>query len=137
MSWQNVFKKFQIFQRRYCKSLQVKGLQSCGLSNFQSDPIFRESNLSYPNVVPSGPSSRIFSVLQRQLTTLHPFDLQTLAALLWKHLKSLKIIFQAHKTSIIFGIGLLSQIDHISIVLTSKGAYIFFHDFKLKIPMFV
>ena len=35
-----------IFQNRYCKPLLIKGLQSYGPSNFEDDPIVRESNQS-------------------------------------------------------------------------------------------
>ena len=38
-------KKVEIFQKRYCECLWVKGMQSCGLSNFENDLIIQDSNL--------------------------------------------------------------------------------------------
>ena len=46
-----------IFQKRYCEHLQVKQLQSCGLSNFQNNPIVQDQGL---RLVRPWPCGRIF-----------------------------------------------------------------------------
>ena len=53
-------KEVEIFQKRYCGSLQVNWLQSYKLSKLEDDPIVRESNLGCTRVVRGGPAGRIF-----------------------------------------------------------------------------
>ena len=49
-----------IFLKRYYEFLHVKGLQSCGLSNFEDDSIIQELNAGRPRVVRGRPSGKIF-----------------------------------------------------------------------------
>ena len=57
MNQQSALEKSQILQKRYCKSLQVKGLSSCGPSNFEDDSTFQVPNLGCPRAVRSAQST--------------------------------------------------------------------------------
>ena len=54
-----LFKKVEIFPKRFCVSLYVNWLQIYKLSKLEDDPIVQESNLGRTHVVGGGPDGRI------------------------------------------------------------------------------
>ena len=92
MSEKYVFKTSQIFPKMYYEFQWVKGLQTCGLSNFEDDSIVCDSIPGRTRV------AEFFSNVQLwELVILQPFDLHT----------SLKYIVPVHKAGSILKVGFL------------------------------
>ena len=110
---QNYVNYVNIFPKRYCESLLVKGLQNYDSSNFEDDPMVQDSNLGRIQVVWIWQGGKFFSNLQLwQLVTMKPFDLQRPTVPLWKDLYPFVNIVSAQETCSIVKMGFV--IDAIS-----------------------
>ena len=90
--------RVQIIPKRYCGSLQVGGLQSCSLSNFENYTTVQDPILVLPACGAWwAKRQNLFRSLTLQLVVLHAFDLKRPTVSLPKALNPLEYVFPFHK----------------------------------------